>query len=107
MEDFPGTAADPLFDNFNTIFTLFVVVIIASIIVSFILWIRNVSKIRKAGYDPTTLEADLAVKLLDSKALGKEPTVEERLAKLASLRAAGTITDEEYSAARGKIITDI
>jgi uncharacterized membrane protein len=60
--------------------------------------------LRAGGVDPRTLGAQIAVQLAHGTALPSGMTIEGHLAELESLHAKGTITDEEYAAARAKAI---
>ncbi|KQR24137.1 hypothetical protein ASF79_02630 [Agreia sp. Leaf335] len=69
--------------------------------------IANASRARRAGHNPLTLQTDIATKLLDSDALSSQPSVEARLEKIEQLRAAGTISANEYDAARARLLTQL
>jgi uncharacterized membrane protein len=60
--------------------------------------------LRAGGVDPRTLGAQIALNLAHGTALPSGMTVEQHLAELESLHAKGTISDEEYAAARTKAI---
>jgi hypothetical protein len=81
-----------------------VVVVAIFVIVSAV---TNAARVRRAGHNPLTLQTDIATKLLDSDALSSQPTVEARLQKIEQLRAAGTITGEEYDTARSRLLTQL
>jgi competence protein ComGC len=89
---------------FPTVFAVVAVIVVLGIIAVIVLVARNALKARRAGYDPTTMQTDLAVKLLQSDALRGEQTPEARLAKLDALRSAGSITAAEHAAARQRIV---
>jgi uncharacterized membrane protein len=65
---------------------------------------QNREVLRQGGVDPRTLGAQIAVNLAHGTALPSGMTVEQHLAELEALHAKGTITDEEYAAARAKAI---
>jgi uncharacterized membrane protein len=60
--------------------------------------------LRAGGVDPRTLGAQIGLQLAHGTALPSGMTVEQHLAELEALRAKGTISDEEYAAARAKAI---
>ncbi|MBF4633169.1 SHOCT domain-containing protein [Agreia pratensis] len=69
--------------------------------------VANVRRARRAGHNPLTMQTDIATKLLDSDALSSQPSVEARLEKIEQLRAAGTISNNEYDAARARLLTQL
>ena len=102
--------SDPSFQSgFSALFVVFAVVIVIGIVVTIALFIRNASKVISSGHDPSTLQTDIALKLLDSQALSPTPpivasTTEFRLAELDRLLAAGMISAAERTAARAAIL---
>jgi Short C-terminal domain len=60
--------------------------------------------LRAGGVDPRTLGAQIAVNLAHGTALPSGMTIEQHLTELKSLHERGTISDEEYAAARAKAI---
>lgn len=69
--------------------------------------ITNAARVRRAGHNPLTLQTDIATRLLDSDALSSQPTVEARLQKIEQLRSTGTITSDEYDAARSRLLAQL
>ncbi|SMQ59437.1 SHOCT domain-containing protein [Agreia sp. VKM Ac-1783] len=69
--------------------------------------IANVMRARRAGHNPLTMQTDIATKLLDSDMLSSQPSVEARLEKIEQLRAAGTISSNEYDVARARLLTQL
>jgi hypothetical protein len=69
--------------------------------------IANVVRARRAGHNPLTMQTDIATKLLDSDMLSSQPSVEARLEKIEQLRAAGTISSNEYDVARARLLTQL
>jgi uncharacterized membrane protein len=65
---------------------------------------QNRKVLRAGGVDPRTLGAQIAVQLARGTALPSGMTIEQHLAELDSLHAKGTISAEEYAAARAKAI---
>jgi hypothetical protein len=108
--DTPGM---PSSTGFEGMFGLFIVVFVIVAGVSLFIWLRNVNKVVESGNDPTTFETDLAIKAMNSQAFAAaEPakpakSTAERLAELDALLAAGTITSDEHTAARAKVLGDI
>lgn len=68
--------------------------------------VRNRRRLRDAGHDPTTINADLAARAMNSRLLAPADgrPVADRLAELDRLHAAGSITDAERTAARASIL---
>lgn len=82
-------------------------IVVAVFIFVIISAVMNAARVRRAGHNPLTLQTDIATKLLDSDALSSQPTVEARLDRLEQLRSAGTITGDEYDAARSRLLTQL
>ena len=59
---------------------------------------------RREGFDPLAGDIQLAAKARDSKLLAEDRSVQERLAEVDALLAAGTISADEHKAARARII---
>lgn len=98
---------DAIFDNFTAIF-FGVLVLIGLIFISVIVVaVRNARAARRHGLDPTTMQTELAARIITSEPLRGARTVEQRLSALDSLRDSGTITAEEHRAARAKILGDL
>lgn len=75
--------------------------------------VKNYRLARSRGYDPVTMETDMATRLMDSQLMqpaappaapGPAGTVEERLAEIDGLHERGVISAEERAAARAKIL---
>lgn len=90
---------------------VFFVIVIGAI--SLFIWLRNVNKVVQSGNDPTTFETDLAIRAMQSQALAPAAaeaparSTADRLADLDALLAAGTITTDEHTAARAKVLGEI
>ena len=96
------------FDTMNTIFPVLFGVMAAIVVAGFVFTIvqlvRNARKVHQAGHDPFTMQADLANRALDSELLRPAKSTTERLAELDRLRAADTITADEYASARATVL---
>jgi uncharacterized membrane protein len=96
------------FGAFGDAFAVVVVVIIVIILMMLVFIVRRLVLSRKVlragGVDPRTLGAQIAVNLAHGTALPSGMTIEQHLAELESLHTKGTISDEEYAAARSKAI---
>lgn len=94
-------------DSFSVIFGVFVVIIVAGI--GFVIFsiIRNAQKAAELGHDPITMQTELAAKAIDSAALAPARSVQERLAEVDALLAAGSISADEHAAARARILGSI
>lgn len=75
--------------------------------------VKNYRLARRRGYDPVTMQTDMATRLMDSQLMQSSAppaaavsagTVEERLAEIDSLHERGVITADERAAARAKIL---
>ncbi len=107
---------------------LFMVAFVAVAIASVAMAARRAKKLHDAGIDPLDPETDLQVRWAQSRTMapadpaqaavrapapeppsGSEPgkTLEERLAEIDRLYAAGSITRSERDAARGRILDSI
>jgi hypothetical protein len=84
--------AAPIF--IGVVFVLIVVMVIVRVV-----------RVRKAGHNPLTLDADIAMKLMDSDLLSKTGSKQEQLAEVEALHASGQVTEEERSAARAAILS--
>jgi len=91
---------DTVFGVMPVLTGIFVVLFLA--VVAFIIYsqVRNYRKIKSAGMDPLTLEADLATRLAQSDLLAPKKSLEAKLNELADLRTRGVISGEEYEQAR-------
>ncbi|HJX78631.1 SHOCT domain-containing protein [Glutamicibacter sp.] len=76
--------------------------------VGFIIYIavRNYRATRKAGFDPFTLQTDLATRLARSQTLAPKKTTEQKLSELDDLLARAVISHEEYTQARSQALRD-
>ena len=100
----PESTFLPAFSVGLTIVAVIIALGVAFIVVS---TVRNVIKVRASGHDPMALQTDLAVTLLDSGALAPDRPLLRRFADLDALLAAGTISPEEHSAARARILGSV
>jgi len=95
----PGSGAtDALFIAAPIFIGVVFVLIIVMVVV-------RVVRVRKAGHNPLTLDADIAMKLMDSDLLSKTGSKQQQLAEVDALHASGQVTDEERSAARAAILS--
>ncbi len=88
-------------------FAAFVVVgamVGAGFVFTMVLAVRNARAMKRSGLDPFTAQADLVARLARSELLAPADSMESRLAELDILRGKGTITEEEYLAARAKAL---
>ncbi|MCS0500471.1 SHOCT domain-containing protein [Protaetiibacter mangrovi] len=90
--------------EFSAVFGLVTTVVILGIIGVIVVAIVNAKKAADLGHNPLTMQTELQAKVLDSQALAAERSVEERLAELERLRAAGLIDDAEYEQTRARIL---
>ncbi|SMH39356.1 hypothetical protein SAMN06295885_1632 [Rathayibacter oskolensis] len=73
--------------------------VVAVIVLAIVLVVVNVRRAKKLGVNPLTLQTDVAARFVKDGVGGDRPLA-DRLAELEGLRAAGTITEAEYTAAR-------
>jgi hypothetical protein len=129
-DDVVGGFGEPMTGGgFESVFGLFVVVFIVVVIAGIAMSVRRAKKLHDAGIDPLDPETDLQVRWAQSRTMspagptqtagrapatgappsGSEPvkTVEERLAEVDRLYAAGAITPSERDAARARILGTI
>jgi hypothetical protein len=99
-------------DGFGTAFTVFpwifgavVVIILCGWIATAVLIGRNGRVLRRAGIDPTTAGAQLAVRMIRGQPAA--PSAASRLTELSDLRDRGLISPDEYEARRAQIIAGI
>ena len=62
---------------------------------------------RREGLDPLAGDIELMAAAKDSQLLAPERSMEERLAEVDALLAAGTISQDEHDAARARIISTL
>lgn len=79
------------------IFGILFVCVVAFIIVSIV---RNARRARQAGYDPLTMQTEMAARAMNSELLRPAQSIEQRLRELDDLRTRGVISVEEYERAR-------
>ena len=92
--------------EFSTLFVSVGVLVAISFAVVIALAFRSAAKVRKAGHDPLTLQADLAVRLLDSDALSIRKPQQQRLADIEALFTTGAISESERATARAAILAN-
>ena len=95
----------PSFELFTAMSIIVPVVFVIAFAAIIVFAVVNFRRIRKAGHNPFTLNADLASRALDSRLLAPDQPLEKRLDELDRLRAAGRITDEEHERARASILS--
>lgn len=95
----------PELQNLFPILFVIVAAIIAVVVVVIVVQaVATARRVRQAGHNPLTLQADLATKLLDSEALSPERSTEERLGELDRLRDSRVISGDEYEVARARVL---
>lgn len=107
--------------NFGALFGVVLTVVIVSIVVGLIVRAVNAAKVIQAGRNPLTLQTDIELQLLASKALAPDDTApaqpertgpggltatESKLLTLHDLHSRNLISDEELAAARAKILAE-
>ena len=89
-----------------TIFVIFPFLFIGTTAFIIFSMSRNYRKAKSMGKDPFTLQTEVIAKLADSKLLGSEEPVEQKLAKADELLKNGTITQTEYDEVRKNILKE-
>ena len=104
MESDNGSAPDILTGVFPWLFGAVVVLVLCGAVLVVVSVIRSRRVLRQAGINPSTAQAQFAVRMMNSRSLAPNPTVEQRLTELARLRDGGVITASEYDTRRTQII---
>lgn len=101
-----STFVETTFSAFPLLMGIFAVLFI--LFVGFIIYIavRNYKATRNAGFDPFTLQTDVATRLAGSQMLAPKKTTEQKLTELDDLLARGVISREEYTQARSQALRD-
>ncbi|QHC66550.1 hypothetical protein GSU68_08170 [Rathayibacter sp. VKM Ac-2759] len=95
-----GIPSDPGFSGaFGVLATIVPLVVVAVVVIIAVIVVANIRRAKKLGVNPLTLQTDVAARFAKDGLGGQRPLA-ERLAELEGLRAAGTITEAEYTAAR-------
>lgn len=94
----------PAFSVGVTIVAVIIALGAAFIVVS---TVRDIITVRASGHDPMTLQTDLAVTLFESGAVAPDRPRLQRFVDLDALLAAGTISTEEHSAARVRLLGSV
>ncbi len=92
---------------FDAMFTIVPVIIVLGFVFVIGSMIYRFFAARREGFDPLAADIQMAAKARDSKLLAEDRTVDERLAEVDGLLAAGRISPDEHKAARLKILGDI
>ena len=114
MLSFTGSAsiATGMTSWFPFVFAAVAVLILAVFAYVIYAKIRSRRVLRRAGHDPDTIDADLIARAMRSDLLApggqrvEEKSVEEKLAEIDRLHAAGSISDGERADARRRILAD-
>jgi hypothetical protein len=91
--------------GFDVVFGIVATIVVLGAVAAIVLGALNMAKIRSADHNPATVEADLAIRVLDSELLAPPKSKEERLRELDDLRARGVITAEEHGSARAAVLS--
>ncbi|MGX9294860.1 hypothetical protein [Tsukamurella paurometabola] len=91
---------------FPYFFGALAVIAVVSLVVRAAIWLSNYNAAASRGEDYFTLETDLQVQALQSRTLGAERSIEERLAEIDDLAERGVIDADERAAARAKILAE-
>lgn len=107
------SGVDAVFDAMPIFLGIFAVVFVIAVIFIAFVWARNYKAAKNAGFDPFTLETELAVRAANSGLLAPaqqapqtHKSLEQKLTNLDRLLAKGSITSEEHKAARLKLLSE-
>jgi len=104
---------DVFFDtgpDLSAVFVLFGLLFAGVVIFIIVVAVRKWNVAKEAGYDPLTMDTQIAAQvgrsalLRPSDAVSERPSIEQRLAELDDLHARGVISDAEHVAARAKAL---
>lgn len=108
----PG-GMDAVFDAMPIFLGIFAVVFVIAVIFIVSVWVRNYKAAKNAGFDPFTLETELAVRAANSGLLAPaqqasqtHKSLEQKLANLDRFLDKGSITAEEHKEARLKLLSE-
>ncbi|MDQ4009079.1 MAG: hypothetical protein M3211_13365 [Actinomycetota bacterium] len=103
-----GPADAGLFDGAPTGFVVFFALVgtlvAAGMVLVVVSMVRNARRLRQAGIDPLTAQADLTVRLQRSALLAGEQSLEDRLSDLDRLHEQGRISHAEHVQARAALL---
>ncbi len=89
------------------LFVLFGVFFLSVVVVMIVTASRRYRVAKESGLDPFAGDIQMMGRVANSQALAPERSVQDRLAEVDALRAAGTISEGEHSAARARILGGI
>lgn len=92
---------------FPLIFGLVSLLVVAAFIFIIVVVVRNASAARRQGYDPVTMQTDIAGQFGNNLRNGAPKSAQERLAELDALRESQAISAAEYDDARSRILRDL
>lgn len=98
----PASSVTSGFPIFFLIIAAFIVIVTVLVVV---ILFRNFRRLKRAGHDPLTFQADFATRVMDSNLLSAERPLEQRLDELDALRGRGAITPEEHARARAEVLS--
>jgi cytochrome c-type biogenesis protein CcmH/NrfG len=90
--------------SFDLVWGLAVGVVALGAVVVVVLVVVNVIRARKNGISPLTSQADIAARLMKSRALQPDRPLDERLAELDDLAGRGVISADEHREARAAVL---
>lgn len=91
---------DSAFNVMPWLIGIVLVIFVATVIFIIYAQVRNYRKVKDAGMDSLTLQADLATRMARSQVLAPSRSIEEKLRELDQLRSRGVISGDEYDRAR-------
>lgn len=90
--------------SFTVVWGLVVGVVVLGFVAVVVLVVLNVVRARRNGISPLTSQTDLAARLLQSRALQPERSLDDRLAELDDLARRGVISADEHRDARAAVL---
>ncbi len=98
-------------DGLSVTYVVFTLLAVAFLVVVLggCVWIiaRNWREARRHGLDPFTLHTTAYSRVLSSRLVAPQRTVEDRLAEIDALHGRGVIDDDERRAARAAVLADL
>ena len=90
--------------SFDLVWSVALGVVALGFVTVVVLVVVNVVRARRKGISPLTSQVDLAARLLQSRALQPDRSLDERLVELDDLAARGVISTDEHREARAAVL---
>jgi cytochrome c-type biogenesis protein CcmH/NrfG len=90
--------------SYDLVWSLALGVVALGFVAVVVLVVVNVVRARRNGISPLTSQVDVAARLLQSRALQPDRSLDERLVELDDLAARGVISTDEHREARAAVL---